>query len=78
MNPTILGVVGLGFLNQVPTLGSRGWGLGVEGSGLALLYTRHLHARPGFGKTARITSASLVAQLICSGHQNIDTLVPKP
>ena len=25
MNPTILGVIGPGFLNQVPTLGFRAW-----------------------------------------------------
>ena len=37
MNPTILGVIGPGFLNPVPTLGKGavclglGFGLGVEG-----------------------------------------------
>ena len=38
MNPTVLGVIGPGFLNQVPTLALRVWGLGVWvfdlGSGL--------------------------------------------
>ena len=28
MNPTNLGVIGAGFLNQVPTLGFKVWGLG--------------------------------------------------
>ena len=42
MNPTFLGVIGPGFLNQVPTLGFRGLGflrvqaLGVWGLGFLL------------------------------------------
>ena len=30
MNPNILGVIGPGFLNQVPTLGFRESGLGIK------------------------------------------------
>ena len=37
MNPTILGVIGPGFLNQVPTLPVLGaWFRGFKGSGFSL------------------------------------------